>query len=55
MDFRQARHSARGLSIAPERLGEILWDSEREIRRVQGLTSFDRYWRVYFFLVGGTD
>jgi GT2 family glycosyltransferase len=54
--FRAARRSASGLGIEPERLGQILRDSEYEIRRVQRLTGFDRYWRVYFALVpGGAD
>ena len=54
--FRAARQSASGFDIEPDRLGEILRDSEREIRRIQQLTGFDRYWRVYFTLTsGGAD
>ena len=55
-DFRATRHNAARLDIQPERLGQILRDSEREICRVQRLTGFDWYWRVYFWLAaGGTD
>ena len=54
--FRAARQGAPGLDIQPDRLGQMLRDSEREIRRVQRLTGFDWYWRVYFLLAaGGTD
>ena len=55
-NFRAARHSGRGLDIEPDRLFRILRDSEREICRVQRLTGFDWYWRMYFLLAaGGTD
>jgi hypothetical protein len=55
-DFRAARHSAPGFDIEPDRLALILRDSEREICRVQRLTGFDWYWRVYFLLAaGGAD
>jgi GT2 family glycosyltransferase len=54
--FRAARHSASGLDSKPDRLSQILRDSEHEIFRVQRLTGFDWYWRVYFLLAaGGTD
>jgi GT2 family glycosyltransferase len=54
--FRAARQSASALDIEPDRLEQNLRDSEREIRRVQRLTGFDRYWRVYFLLAsGGAD
>jgi GT2 family glycosyltransferase len=51
--FRAARKSSSGLDMKPDRLGQILRDSERELRRVQQLTGFDRYWRVYFALTSG--
>lgn len=54
--IRTARRSAAGLEIKLDRLALVLRDSEREIRRVQRLTGFDRYWRVYFWLTsGGAD
>jgi GT2 family glycosyltransferase len=53
-DFRAARRG--DLDIQLERLGQILRASEREICRVQRLTGFDWYWRVYFLLAaGGAD
>jgi len=54
--IRAARRSAATLDIDPDRLDQILRDSEREIRRVQLRTGFDRFWRVYFALTpGGAD
>jgi len=54
--IRAARRTAAGLEIKPDRLAEVLRESEREIRRVQRLTGLDWYWRVYFLLTsGGTD
>lgn len=54
--FRAARRGDSLREIEPDRLGQILRDSEREIRRVQQLTGFDQYWRVYFALTpGGAD
>jgi GT2 family glycosyltransferase len=54
--LRAARKSASGLENEPDRLDQILRDSEREIFRIQRLTGFDRYWRVYFALTtGGAD
>ena len=51
--FRAARRSAATLDIDPDRLDQILRDSEREIRWVQLRTGFDRFWRVYFALTPG--
>ncbi|MBZ5592659.1 MAG: glycosyltransferase family 2 protein [Acidobacteriia bacterium] len=54
--IRKARRRAPGLDIPPDRLAQVLLDSEREIRRVQRLTGLDWYWRVYFLLTsGGAD
>lgn len=54
-NFRAARRNT-PIDVAPDRLGQILRDGEREIRRVQRLTGSDWYWRVYFLLAaGGTD
>jgi hypothetical protein len=54
--IRAARRSAATLDIDPDRLDQILRDAEREIRRVQLRTGFDRFWRVYFALTpGGAD
>jgi GT2 family glycosyltransferase len=51
--FRAARRSSSGMVIEPDRLAKILRDSEHEIRRIQQVTGFDWYWRMYFALTPG--
>jgi GT2 family glycosyltransferase len=51
--FRGARRQTSGFAGQTERLLLILPESEREIRRIQRLTGFDWYWRVYFALTSG--
>jgi hypothetical protein len=53
MGFGAARRNAPGPAVADSRLLAILRESEREICRVQRLTGFDWYWRVYFALTAG--
>jgi GT2 family glycosyltransferase len=51
--FRAARLGASGVRVGPDRLAQILGDSENEIRDVQRRTGFDWYWRMYFALTSG--
>ncbi|SRR5579864_730418 len=51
--FPTARRNATALQAAPNRLLQILQESEHEIRDMQRLTGFDLYWRLYFALTRG--
>jgi len=54
--FRATRRHAPLPGFEGDRLLQVLGDLEREIRRVQERTGFDRYWRVYFALTSsGAD
>jgi GT2 family glycosyltransferase len=54
--FRATRRSGLVSGIKSDGLLRILQESEREIRRIQRLTGFDWYWRMYFALtLGGAD
>jgi len=53
---RRARRSGLLSGIKPDRLLRVLQESEAEIKRIQGQTGFDSYWRLYFMLTsGGSD
>lgn len=43
--------------VAPQRLEELLRESERQLRELQQQTGFDLYWRLYFALTsrGGAE
>jgi GT2 family glycosyltransferase len=54
--FRAARRNGLLSGIKPDRLLQVLQESEGEIRRIQREVGFDWYWRVYFALTsGGAD
>ena len=56
LSFRAARRSGLPSVIEPARFLQLLQESESEIKRIQGQTGFDWYWRVYFMLTpGGAD
>jgi GT2 family glycosyltransferase len=51
--FRSVRWQSAALRGQASRFLQILPESEREIRRIQRLTGFDWFWRVYFALTSG--
>jgi len=56
LGFRRARRNGHISGVNPDRLLQVLQESEAEIRRIQRRTGFDSYWRVYFMLTsGGAD
>jgi GT2 family glycosyltransferase len=56
LSFRAARQSGLLSGIKPDQFLQVLQESESEIKRIQGQTGFDWYWRVYFMLTsGGAD
>jgi hypothetical protein len=56
LGFRRARRSGLLSGIQPDRILQVLQESEGEIGRIQRRTGFDMYWRMYFKLAsGGAD
>ena len=54
--FATARRNGLAKGVGPDRLLQILQESENEIRHIQRQTGFDWYWRVYFALTAsGAD